>query len=156
MLSRSTRNGLLACALMLAVMVGVWAFWQFQSRSLRDDFIRALQSGQAAESSVELRDKVWSASELATVEVLKVPASAGREQALLRSIHSRGRIVLPAHQYQYQATVRDEGTNLVHLFGRSRAGQARWRWVGIHPDSLPEHVRTRAQQLEELKSTPSP
>jgi hypothetical protein len=147
----SLRNGLVACGIIAAVMIGMLIYWQLRSDGMRDSFVQALQSGTATETCLELRDKTWSDDELAAADVVLVPESAGREQAILRTLHSRGRIVLAPRQFQYQGTIRDASTGRIHVFGFPRREPRKWRWTGLHPDSLAEHIQQRAEQLERLQ-----
>ena len=98
-----------------------------------------------------MRGKQWTEEELATIEVLKVPAGSGREQSLSRAAHDRGRLVVSSQQYAYQATVTDQTTGIIHVFGYTRREPPTWQWASIHPSSAKLHIEQRAQQLEDAK-----
>ncbi len=140
-----------AIGLAFAVSFAVWAMWQVQGTSMRGDFVRALQSGKATQFNLELRDKTWSEEELSTADVIKVPTSAGKEQSLIRAVHSQGRVFLSGHEYLFQGSVRDSDTGLVHLFGFQRRDPQHWRWARYHPDSQGQHLDRRMKQLEDMK-----
>ena len=137
--------GILVLALLIPALV-----WSLQGSAMHDDFVRTLRSGTAS-LPVDLRGKKWTAAELATVEVLKLPSSTGREQALSRGLHDRGRVVVSPLQYEYQGTVTDEATGIIHVFGYPRLGPGGWRWVSIHVSSAERHIERRVQQLEDAK-----
>jgi len=137
--------GILVLAMLIPVLV-----WSLQGSAMHDDFVQSLRSGSAS-LPVDLRGKKWTEAELATVEVLKLPSSVGREQALSRGLHDRGRVVVSPLQFEYQGTVTDEATGIVHVFGYARKGTAGWRWVSVHPSSVERHIERRVQQLEEAK-----
>ena len=124
--------------------------WSFQGSAMRDDFVEALRRGDAS-LPVDLRDKQWTEQELADAVVLKLPGGSGRERALSREMHDRGRFVISPLQYQYQGTVTDETTGIVHVFGYPRKGPPAWRWASIHTSSRDLHIKRREQQLEEMK-----
>jgi hypothetical protein len=133
----------------LALLVPV-AIWSFEGSRMRGDFIRVLRSG-SVDLPLELRDKSWTERELAGVEVLRVAGGSGKEQAVSRTIHDRGRVVVSSHQYGYQGTIKDDATGIVHVFGYSRSGSPGWRWVSIHPSSAKLHIDRQMRQLEQMK-----
>ena len=99
----------------------------------------------------DLLGKTWSDAELSTVEVIKVVESYGTQRSIERAIHSRGQIVVPAHQFAFQGSVRDGATNIVHVFGYTRTSPSRWCWVTFDAASMQEHLNRRMQQLEDMK-----
>ena len=134
--------------LMMAVLVAIWTF---QGASMHDVFVQALRSGNIAGPHRDLQGKQWTEEELSTAEVLKLPGDFGVERAWTREIHTRGRDVISRLQYEYQGTVRDSQTGIVHVFGFRRQTPRRWCWAAIHPSSLQQHVQQRLEQAEKLQ-----
>ena len=142
--------------LVLAVLIPV-AVWQFQGAGMRSDFVQALRAGNVGGLPVDLQGKRWSEQELAQVEVLAVPDSAGTQRAISTEVYSRGRVLLASHRYEYQGTIQDASTGILHVFGYQRRERRGWRWVTIHPSSHKLHIERRQEQLDEMlrKSKPS-
>lgn len=135
------------CAVPLALLV----IWAYQGKSMEADFVERLRADDVKALHRDLRGKQWSAEELATVHVMKVPADTGPQRALVRAAHSRGQIVISSIQYAYQGTVRDNTTGIVHVFGYRRSEPKHWCWVSIHPDSMREHLQRRMEELEQME-----
>jgi hypothetical protein len=144
------KRALLVTAVILLIPVLMLVIWAFQGQSMKDDFAKALSEGVVKEVHRDLQGKEWSPDELATIEVLKVPDSFGTEQAVTRALHARGRIFVSARQYEFQATVRDASTDIVHVFGYRRTDPRHWCWDGFHPDSMQVHLQRQQQRLEEM------
>ena len=142
---------LIVVGLILLIPIVLLGIWAFQGRSMEGDFADALRTGAVKGVHRDLQGKQWSPEELATIEVLKVPAGAGRERALTRTIHSRGRILVSSNLYEYQGTVRDSATDIIHVFGYRRSEPRHWCWEQFHPDSMQIHLQHRTEQLEEMK-----
>jgi len=130
--------------------------WNLQGTGMRSDFIQSLRNGSIGALPLELHQKAWTDQELSHAEVLRVPESFGTQRALSRGIHDRGRLVVPSHQYEYQGTIKDERTNIVHVFGFQRREPQAWRWVTIHPSSLRLHIERRQSQVDELNGKVQP
>ncbi len=141
----------LALGAVILIPVVLLVVWAIQGKSMEGDFQAALTSGTIDDLHRDLQGKQWSGDELATVEVIKVPAGTGKERAVGQAIHGRGRIVVSPIQYEYQATVRDMTTNIVHVFGFRRSEPRKWCWHGFHPDSMQQQLQRRLEQLEEMK-----
>lgn len=137
--------GVLALAFLIPVVV-----WQFQGAGMRSDLVQALRTGNVGGLPVDLQGKRWSEQELAQVEVLAVPDSAGTERAISREIYERGRVVVSSHRYAYQGTIADANTGILHVFGFQRRQPRVWRWVTIHPSSHKLHIERRQEQLDEM------
>ncbi len=135
--------------LMPMVLLGIWAV---QGHSMEGDFAESLRTGAVKGVQRDLLDKQWSPAELATIEVLKVPAGAGKERAIARSLHARSRIFVSAIMYEYQASVCDNTTGIVHVFGYRRAEPRHWCWDQFHPDSMQVHLQRRMEQVEDMKA----
>ena len=135
--------------LVLAFLIPV-AVWQFQGAGMRSDFVQALRTGDVGGLPVDLQGKRWSEQELAQVEVLAVPDSAGTQRAISREIYERGRVLVSSHQYAYQGTIVDASTGILHVFGFQRRQPRVWRWVTIHPSSFKLHIERRQEQLDEM------
>ena len=140
---------LIGAILVLACLTPV-VIWQFQGAGMRSDFIQSLRNGSVRALPVELQGKVWTEQELSEAEVVRVPESYGTQRALSRGIHDRGRLVVSPHQFEYQGTIQDDGTKIVHVFGFQRREPQTWRWVTIHPSSLRLHIQRRQEQLDRL------
>ena len=134
------------------ISAGLLVVWGVQGKSMEGDFREALRAGTIDGVHRDLVGKQWSPEELATIEVIKIAAGAGKERALERAVHARGRIVIASGMYEFQGTIRDNATNIVHLFGYRRSDPRKWCWEGIHPESMPQHLQRRMQQLEEMKN----
>lgn len=143
------RRALVVTVVILGIPAVLLVIWTLQGQSMEDDFTQALRSGTVAGVHRDLQNKQWSSHELATVEVLKIPADTGQERAISRAIHSRARIFLPSHLYEYQGTVLDRATDITHVFGYRRREPRHWTWARIHPDSMKAHLQRRMRQLEE-------
>ncbi len=139
---------LIVVAVLVLLLVIPVLIWSFQGSAMRGDFVEALRQDNAS-LPVDLRGKQWTEQELATAVVLKLPGGSGRERALSRGLHDRGRFVISP--IQYQGTVTDETTGIVHVFGYPRKGPPVWHWASIHTSSADLHIQRRAQQLEEMK-----
>ncbi len=142
--------------LLLAFLIPV-AVWQFRGAGMRSDFVEALRAGNVGGLPIDLQGKRWSEQELAEVEVLAVPDSAGTQRAISTELYSRGRVLLPSHQYEYQGTIQDASTGILHVFGYQRRQRRGWRWFTIHPSSHKLHIERRQEQLDEMlrKAKPS-
>ncbi len=149
------KRALIVAGVILIIPIVMLVIWAVRGESMQGEFVQALEAGQVRGLHRDLQEKAWSDEELATVEVLEIPASVGREQALSRAMHSRGRIVLSPIQYAYQATIEDKATNLTHVFGFRRDNPRHWCWASFHPDQLQEVIRRRQQELEEMTSRES-
>jgi hypothetical protein len=146
---------LVGAILVLACLTPV-VIWQFQGTGMRSDFIQSLRNGGVRALPLELQQKVWTEQELSQAEVLRVPESYGTQRAISRGIHDRGRLVVSSHQFEYQGTIQDDSTKIVHVFGLQRREPRTWRWVTIHPSSLRLHIERRQEQLEELNRKVQP
>jgi len=135
--------------LAVAVLIPV-VFWSISGAAREDGFVDALRAGEI-HLPVDIRGKQWTEQELATAEVIALPGSTGREQALGRSIHDRGRLVISPRQFEFQGTITDAETGIVHVFGFPRKPPHRWRHETIHPSSIQKHIDRRVEQLEEMK-----
>ena len=144
------KRALIVTAVILLVPVLMLVIWAFQGQSMEDDFAKALRGGAVKGVHRDLQGKEWSSDELATIEVVKVPNSFGKEQAVTRALHSRGRIFVSARLYEFQATVRDAATDIVHVFGYRRVDPQHWCWEGFHPDSMQVHLQRQQQRLEDM------
>ena len=142
---------LIGVGVILSIPIVLLGIWALQGESMGSDFDAALRSGAVKGVHRDLWNKQWSTDELATIDVLKVPGGIGKERAITRTVHSRGRIFVSQHLYEYQATVRDSATNIIHVFGYRRAEPRHWCWEQIHPDSMPIHLQRRLEQMEALK-----
>jgi hypothetical protein len=123
---------------------------------MRSDFIQSLRNGSVGALPLELQQKVWTEQELSAAQVLRVPESYGPQRAISRGIHDRGRLVVSPQQFEYQGTIQDESTKIVHVFGFQRREPQAWRWVTIHPSSLRLHIQRRQGQLDELNRRVQP
>ncbi|MBN1394749.1 MAG: hypothetical protein JW959_06970 [Pirellulales bacterium] len=145
------RKAWAAIGIIPLTMAVIFAIWTFQGANMHDDFVRALRSGDVAGPHRDLVGKQWTEEELATAEVLRLPGNSGRQRALTRDLHTRGRDVISGLQYEYQGTVRDNQTGIIHVFGLRRQTPQQWCWAAIHPSSLQEHLRQRMEQVEKLQ-----
>jgi len=143
--------GVLALAFLIPVVV-----WQFQGAGMRSDLVQTLRTGKVGGLPVDLQGKRWSEQELAQVEVVAVPESAGTERAISREIYERGRVLVSSHQYAYQGTIADADTGILHVFGFQRRQPRVWRWVTIHPSSHKLHIERRQEQLDEMSCKAKP
>lgn len=150
------KQALAVAGILIAIPIALLGIWALRGASMEGDFAEALRTGNVHGVPVELSGKQWSSEELATIQVLLVPDSQGRQQALTRSLHARGRIVVSPNRYQYQATVRDGSTQIVHVFGYRRSEPLSWCWDSIHPDSLPLHLQRRMRQVEGMQDRQQP
>jgi len=140
------KRALIVAGVMVAVPVSLLGIWALQGRGMQRDLAQALRSGEVAGLQRDLPGKKWSAAELETIEVLKVPGRAGSERAIARAIHARGRILISPALYAYQGAVRDQATGIVHLFGLRRASPKHWCWVRFHPASVPKRPALKDPQ----------
>lgn len=138
-------------AVLLLAVVAPAIVWSLQGSAMESGFVDALRAGEV-NLPIDLREKQWTSKELSGAVVIKLPESSGREQALGRELNDRGRIVISPIQFQFQGTVTDDDTGIIHVFGYPRNGSPKWRWVSIHVSSINEHIQRRVQQLEEMKA----
>ncbi len=150
------RKLLVVGAFLLLVCLAPVVVWQFQGAGMRSDFVAALRNGNVGAMPLELQQKVWTERELSQAEVLRVPDNSGTQRAISRGIHDRGRLTVRSHQFEYQGTIRDESTGILHVFGFQRREPRTWRWVTIHPSSLQLHIERRQEQLDDLKRSVRP
>jgi len=125
--------------------------WRLQGAYVRPEIVRALRENQVQGMPVGLWGKVWTAAELDSVVVRRIPRSYGKEQAISREIHAGGGTLLSAEQYDYQATIVDSQTGFHYVLGRARATGI-WRYASLSPESAPEYIRQRQQEVDELRN----
>ena len=145
------KRALIAAIVILSIPIILLVIWAIQGKSMEEDFIQALRTGTATGLHRDLQNKRWSSAELSAVEVLKIPAGSGRERALVRAVHSHGRVFLSSSRYAYQGTIRDSATDIVHVFGYRRSDPRGWKWERIHPDSMQAHVQQRVREFNAAK-----
>ncbi len=155
MINRIGATGV-ALGLVAAVSIGLLVVWHMRGESMDDNLRDALRQGSIDVLHRDLLGKQWTLSELDSVDVVFIPDGAGTQRALERAVHDRGRIEISSTQYVYQGTVRDESTNMVHLFGYRRADPRKWRWAGIYSESMPLQLERRLKQVEEMKQRSMP
>jgi hypothetical protein len=141
--------------LVLAVVIPA-VVWHFQGAGMRSAFVEALRTGDVGGLPIDLQGKRWSEQELARVEVIKVPDGSGTERAVSQQIHDRGRLVLPSNRYEYQGTIQDVSTGILHVFGYQRQEPRGWRWFSIHPSSIKRHLERVQERVDELKRKAKP
>jgi len=134
--------------LLVGVSGGLLAVWKIQATHMAGNFAETVRSGQLDGLPIDLRGKTWTEEEIATVEVIKLDDSWGRERSIERSIHMRDAMASRA-QYAYQAVMTDLDTGIRHVFGYSRRSPQRWLHVTIHRDSMEQHIQRRMQQQQE-------
>ena len=147
------KRALIAVGIILLLPIVLVGIWAVQGESMEGSFADALRRGDVHGVHRDLRGKQWSPEELRTISVVKVPGGYGRERAIARSIHSRGRIFVSKKLYAYQGTVRDDATGIIHVFGYRRSNPLHWSWEQIHPDSMDIHLERRMGQLEEMRTS---
>jgi hypothetical protein len=141
--------------LVLAVLVPV-VVWHFQGAGMRSAFVEALRTGDVGGLPIDLQGKEWSEQELAGAEVIKAPDGSNTERAISQRIHDRGRLFLPSNRYEYQGTIEDGRTGILHVFGYQREEPRRWRWLSIHPSSIKRHIERVQERVDELKRRAKP
>ncbi len=146
---------IIAVGVILLVPIVLLCVWVWEGASMESDLAESLRSGAVHGMHRDLQAKQWSPEELATIEVLKVPVGAGRERAMVNAVQARGRVFVSAKLYEYQGSVRDNATDIVHIFGYRRSEPHHWTWVQFHPNSLQLQVQRRKQQLDEMKQRQS-
>ncbi|MFO7904420.1 MAG: hypothetical protein ACQESR_02725 [Planctomycetota bacterium] len=145
------KRALVATGVILLIPLAALGIWGFQCRAMQSGFAEALRTGAVKSVHRDLQGKQWSAAELATIEVRKIPIAGGRERELSRPIHSRGEIFLSSGAYEYQGTIRDNATDIVHVFGYRRSEPRQWQWQRIHPESMETQMQRRMQQIGRMK-----
>lgn len=145
------KRALIVAGAILLIPAILLAIWALQGESMESDFAEALRNGDVAGLHRDLQGKQWTADELATIDVLKIPGGYGRERAIARSIQTRN-IFVSRQLFEYQATIRDDTTGLVHVFGFRRSEPRQWCWDQFHPNSLQAQVKRRLKQVEEMKN----
>ncbi|MFW6171699.1 MAG: hypothetical protein ACODAD_14520 [Planctomycetota bacterium] len=149
------KRALVATGVILLIPLMLLAIWGFQGQAMQSGFAAALRTGAVKSVHGNLQGKQWSAAELATIEVLKIPLASGQERALSRSVHSRGRIFVSPRAYEYQATIRDSATDIVHVFGYRRSEPRHWQWQQIHPESMETHLQRLMSRIGQTKQLSS-
>ena len=141
----TTRRGpAIAIGCIVAVMLGILLVWRVQASRMERDFREAVRAGRLDGLPVDLREKVWTDADLATVRVIRLQRSYGRRRALVRLINAAGENTIDERQFSYQATITDAATGIRHVFGYGRDAAGGWQYVSIHPDSLQQHIQQRA------------
>lgn len=145
------RKAWAAIGLLALIMAVTVVIWTVQGVSMRDDFVAALRSGNVATLHRDLIGKQWTEEELSTAEVIKLPDDTGVERAWTREMHLRGRDVISRLQFEYQGTVRDNQTGIIHVFGFQRRAPRHWCWAAIHPSSHRQHLERQMEELEKMR-----
>ena len=140
----------MALILLVGVLGGVWAYWEFLAHRMRADFVQSLRDGRVDGLPIDLRGKTWTDRELERVRVTTLDDSSGPQRSLQRYAHTGGGYTLSSLQYAYQAALTDEDTGICHLFGYWRAGPGGWRYVMIHPESIQKHLEIRRNRQSTL------
>ena len=134
----------MAFGIVAIVFIGVLVSWKLLAFRMSGDFADALRNGSVSDSlPLDLRGKVWTDAELATVEVIRLSQGSGKEQAIQRQIHTGGGHTLSPRQYSYQATITDLSTGYRHIFGHWRTKGRGWCYAELHPDSARQRVQQR-------------
>ncbi len=140
-----------AIGLVVLVGAGVVVAWKIQGWGMRGDFIQALRAGKIVAVHRDLQGKTWTAEELATATVLKVPPGTGRRRAIIRTVHEGGRVMVPRDRFACQGTILDSTTGIVHVFGYTRDAPHRWCWEAMEPGTLGPQLEQRLEQLKTLQ-----
>ena len=143
----TTRRGpIIAIGCLVAVTLGILLVWRVQASRMERDFREAVRAGRLDGLPVELREKVWTDADLATVRVIRLDQSYGKERALLRLMHTAGENTINERQFSYQGMITDATTGIRHVFGYRRDARGGWQYVSIHLDSIQQHIQQRANQ----------
>jgi len=129
-------NRLAVVLVVLAIPLASAAIWKVFAMRMEGDFQRALTGGRVDGLPPDLLGKIWSAQELATIDVVKVIRSTGRHRALSRLIHTFGQVYVSERYFAYQAMITDSSTGKRHIFGYTRSSPQRWRWEAVTPESM--------------------
>jgi len=147
----SNRRVLVVLLLLVGSFAGVLGVWEVQAYSMKREFIRVML-GEGVENAPPLmREKVWTESELRGARVVRVPRSAGMEQALVRAVHVRGSGIVTDPRYGFQAAVTDSATGIRHVYGRLRDRPGVWVYDSIHPDSTTIYIQQREQLIPQYQ-----
>ena len=149
------RTTLILMGIIVLIPAGLLVLWHVQGRQMKPQFVQALRSGEVGGLHRDLQEHVWTQKELAGAEVMLVPEGAGMERSLARHAQTSGRVFVSPHQYSYQATIRDDETEIVHVFGFRRREPQGWQWEKFHPTSMHQHLSRRQEQLDAMKQQPA-
>lgn len=128
----------------------VWGLWGAQAYEMKREFIRVMLGDGAESTPPLLQNKVWTESELRDARVIRVPRSAGKQQALVREAHLRGAGIIPSRRYSFQAIVTDSDTGIKHVYGRLRA-RGTWVYDTVHPDSAVQYIQQRDDAIRQYQ-----
>lgn len=140
------RRVLVVLLLLVGSFAGVLGVWEAQAYSMKREFMRVMLGAGVENAPPLIRDKVWTAGELGGARVVRVPRSAGVEQALIREAHVRGSGIITNPRYSFQAAVTDSATGIRHVYGRLRDRPGVWVYDTIHPDSALRYIEQRTQE----------
>ncbi len=129
------KRTLVIIGLLVGIPCGLLLYWEISARRMREHFVKALQAGEVDGLLLELRGKTWTAGDLASVEVIRLDSSYGKERALVRLAHEGGEAAVSRSQFSYQATITNTETGVKYVFGYPRSGSRKWRCQGLHPDT---------------------
>ena len=145
------RRVLVIVLLLGGSFVGVLGVWEAQAYSMKREFIRVMLGDRVENTPPLMRDKVWTEAELGGARVVRVPRSAGMEQALVRAVHVRGSGIVTDARYSFQAAVTDSSTGIRHVYGRLRNRPGVWVYDTIHPDSAIRHIEQRDEAIRQYR-----
>jgi len=126
----------------------VWGLWGAQAYEMKREFMRVMLGEGVEHAPLLLENKRWTESELRAARVIRVPRSAGKEQALVRRAHIRDAGIIPNRRYSFEAIVTDSATGIKHVYGRLRS-RGVWVYDNVHPDSAELYIQQRDELIQQ-------